>query len=175
MERFVVYLPRWLRWALLAVLSMLVIGFSVVFFVGINKPGFGDWLPASVSVVQIALTALAYVLVVFFTESGQSPPALLKRTEQVLTGLLPGALARITDIQGEAVVVTTGAPSGVIGRDYTLRSSHTSMRVWVGLNVHRVIVIVFCARPHGMQDEAVQGTPAGHLWRHDQGRSRRGL
>lgn len=152
MERFVVYLPRWLRWALLLSLAALVIGFSVVFFFGINRPGFKDWLPASVSVVQIALTALAYVLLVFFTESGQNPAALQRRTQHVLTGLLPQTLARITDVEGEPVVVEVGQPSGVIGRDYTLRSSHAELRMWLGLNVHRVIVIVFCERPPELDD-----------------------
>jgi hypothetical protein len=147
MERFMVYLPRWLRWALLLVLSALVLGFSVVFFLGINRPGFKDWLPASVSVVQIALTALAYVLVVFFTESGQNPAALQRRTQQVLTVLLPQILARITDVQGAMVAVQVGAPSGVIGYDYTLRSRHATVRFWLGLNVHRAVVILFCERP----------------------------
>ena len=152
MERFVVYLPRWLRWALLLSLAALVVGFSVVFFIGINRPGFRDWLPASVSVVQIALTALAYVLLVFFTESGQSPVALQRRTERVLAGLLPKTLERITDVEGEPVMVEVGQPSGVIGRDYRLHSSHTQVRLWVGLNVHRVIVIVFCQRPPQLDD-----------------------
>jgi hypothetical protein len=154
MERFVVYLPRWLRWALLLALAALVIGFSLTFFIGINRPGFRDWLPASVSVVQIALTALAYVLLVFFTESGQSPAALMRRTQQVLTRLLPDTLARITDIQGEAMQVDVGLPSGVTGRDYRLHSSHAELRFWLGLNVHRVIVILFCARPAGLDDDS---------------------
>jgi hypothetical protein len=154
MDRFVVYLPRWLRWALLLALAALVAGFSVVFFVGINRPGFRDWLPASVSVVQIALTALAYVLLVFFTESGQSPAALIRRTQSVLTGLLPATLARITDVEGEPMMVEVGPPSGVTGRDYRLHSSHAEMRLWLGLNVHRVIVIVFCQRPAGLDDAA---------------------
>lgn len=153
MEKFVVYLPRPLRWSLLLALSALVLGFSVAFFYGINRPGFRDWLPASVSVVQIALTALAYVLVVFFTQSGQSPQALQQRTQQVLTGLLPQTLGRITDVQGQPMVVSVGAASGVIGHDYTLRSESTEMRLWVGLNVHRAIVIVFCARPSDAGDD----------------------
>lgn len=147
MERFVVYLPRWLRWFLLFVLAALVVGFSVAFFFGINRPGFKDWLPASVSVVQIALTALAYVLLVFFTESGQSPQALQRRSEHVLIDLLPQNLGRITDVQGEPVQVAVGSASGVIGHDYTLSSSHAQLRLWVGLNVRRAIVILFCARP----------------------------
>lgn len=154
MERFMVYLPRWLRWALLLVLSALVLGFSVVFFLGINQPGFKDWLPASVSVVQIALTALAYVLVVFFTESGQNPAALQRRTQQILTVLLPQILSRITDVEGEAMTVHVGEPSGVIGYDYTLRSSHTTVRFWLGLNVHRAVVILFCERPAAQDGEA---------------------
>jgi hypothetical protein len=154
MDRFVVYLPRWLRWTMLVALALLVLGFSVAFFIGINEPGFKDWLPASVSVVQIALTALAYVLLVFFTESGQNPAALQKRTAKVLTGLLPETLGRITDVQGEPVQVVVGGNSGVIGYDYTLRTANTELRAWVGLNVHRVIVILFCEHPDSLDEEA---------------------
>ncbi|MDE2085305.1 MAG: 2-amino-4-hydroxy-6-hydroxymethyldihydropteridine diphosphokinase, partial [Xanthomonadaceae bacterium] len=149
-DRLTAYLPRWLRWALMFVLGSLVAGFSVAFFLGINQPGFKDWLPASVSVVQIALTALAYVLLLFFTESGQNPAALDRRTEQVLTSLLPKTLARITDVQGQQVLVTVGPRSGVVGRDYTLRSTNTEMRFWIGLNVHRVIVILYALRPENV-------------------------
>ncbi len=154
MERFIVYLPRWLRWALLGALTLLVAGFATAFFIGINRPGFRDWLPASVSVIQIALTALAYVLLVFFTESGQSPVALERRAEHVLTHLLPHALARITDARGLAVEVATGARSGVIGHDYTLHAADGDLRTWVGINVHRAIVILFCAWPDDLDKTA---------------------
>lgn len=152
MDRFAVYIPAWLRWTLLASLAVIVAGFTITFFVGIARPHYTNWLPASVSIVQIALTALAYLLVVFFTASAQSPASLQRRTERVLTDLLPQALARITDSRGGRVEVAVGPSSGVIGHDYTLRSANTELRVWVGLNVHRAIVILFCARPEGLDD-----------------------
>lgn len=149
-DRLTAYLPSWLRWALLLTLGGLVAGFSIAFFFGVNQPGFKDWLPASVSVVQIALTALAYVLLLFFTESGQSPAALEQRTEQILTKLLPETLARITDVQGHSIKVVVGSRSGVVGHDYTLRSPNAELRFWIGLNVHRVIVILWSTWPEGL-------------------------
>jgi len=154
MDRFAVYIPGWLRWTLLAALAAIVAGFTVTFFVGIARPQYTNWLPASVSIVQIALTAMAYLLVVFFTVSAQSPATLQRRSEKVLTELLPQALAHITDTHGEQVKVAVGPASGVIGHDYTLRSANAELRAWVGLNVHRAIVILFCARPEGLDDGA---------------------
>jgi hypothetical protein len=153
MDRFAAYIPRWLRWGLLIVLGGLVLGFSVTFFVSVNHPDFRNWSSAAVSVVQIALTAFAYVLVVFFTESSQSPRVLQRKARHIQTVLMPEVFARITDDDGAPVEVSVGAPSGVVGYDYTLRSANAALRMWVGLNVHRVIVIVFCARPDGVDDD----------------------
>jgi hypothetical protein len=150
MDRFAAYIPRWLRWGLLIVLGGLVLGFSVTFFVSVNHPGFREWSSAAVSVVQIALTAFAYVLVVFFTESAQSPRVLQRKSRHIQTVLMPEVFSRITDDDGAPVEVSVGDRSGVVGYDYTLRSANASLRLWVGLNVHRVIVILFCAQPDNM-------------------------
>jgi hypothetical protein len=153
MDRFAAYIPRWLRWGLLIVLGGLVLGFSVTFFVSVNHPDFRNWSSAAVSVVPIALTAFASVLVVFVTESSQSPRVLQRKARHIQTVLMPEVFARITDDDGAPVEVSVGAPSGVVGYDYTLRSANAALRMWVGLNVHRVIVIVFCARPDGVDDD----------------------
>lgn len=145
--RLIVHLPRWLRWGLLAVLTLLVVGFSASIFVGVGRPDFASWLPPSVSIVQIALTALAYVVLLFFTESSQGVGSLQKQSDKVLTTLLPDCLQRISDHQGERVSVQVGEPSGVVGRAYDLATSNTRVRMWIGLNVHRVIVAYFCELP----------------------------
>lgn len=154
MDRFVVYLPRWLRWSLLVGLAMLVLAFSLAFFFGYATARYSEWLPAAVSVVQIALTALAYVLLVFFTESGRNPANLEDRATRLLTQLLPSVLARMTDADGNPVTSTLGQPSGIVGYDYRLSSRATRMSFWVGLNVHRAIVIVFCEWPEATSEVA---------------------
>jgi hypothetical protein len=154
LQRFVVHIPRWLRWSLLVVLGVLVLGFSLGFFLGIGRPEYREWAQPSVSIVQIALTGLAYVTLLFFTESGQSPRALQARSDAVLTRLLPDSFARITDTQGVPLVVEVGAGSGIVGRAYALQSPNTRLRLWVGLNVHRAIVAYFCELPDGEADDA---------------------
>ncbi len=152
-NRLIVHLPRWLRWGLLFVLALLVVGFSVSIFIGVGRPDFANWLPPSVSIVQIALTALAYIVLLFFTESSQGVDALQRQSDKVLTRLLPDCLGRISDHQGAQVAVQVGEPSGVVGRAYDLVSANARVRMWVGLNVHRVIVAYFCELPYP-EDEA---------------------
>lgn len=154
MQRFVVHIPRWLRWSLLAVLALLVVGFSAGFFLGVGRPEYRDWMQPSVSIVQIALTGLAYVTLLFFTESGQSPRALQARSDAVLTRLLPDGFARITDTQGVPVTVAVGAGSGIVGRAFNLETPNTRLRLWVGLNVHRAIVAYFCELPDDETEDA---------------------
>lgn len=154
MQKFVVHVPRWLRWTLLAFLLLLATGFTVVFFLGIGRADYGAWIQPSVSIVQIALTGLAYVALVFFTESGQSPVMLKARGDAILTRLLPECFNRITDTQGSRVRTFVGAPSGVVGRSFDLHTEHTRVRLWVGVNVHRVIVAYFCELPEQEKEDA---------------------
>lgn len=146
-NRLIVHLPRWLRWSLLGVLTLLVIGFSVSIFVGVGREDFSHWLPPSVSIVQIALTALAYVVLLFFTESSQRVDALQRQSDRVLTRLLPDCLRRVADHGGAQASVRVGEPSGIVGRAYELDTAHARLRMWIGLNVHRVIVAYFCELP----------------------------
>lgn len=147
MQKFVVHIPKWLRVGLLFFLLALVVGFTASFFLGIGRPDYKDWIQPSVSIVQIALTGLAYVVLLLFTESGQSPEALRKGSDQVLTRLLSECLGRITDTQGTHVSVSVGDVSGVVGRAFDLQTANTRLRLWVGLNVHRAIVAYFCELP----------------------------
>ena len=146
-NRLIVHLPRWLRWSLLFVLALLVIGFSVSIFIGVGRADFTHWLPPSVAIVQIALTAMAYVVLLFFTESSQRVESLKRQSDRVLTRLLPDCLQRVADQQGERVSVQVGEPSGIVGRAYDLATPHARLRMWVGLNVQRVVVAYFCELP----------------------------
>lgn len=147
MQKLIVYVPRWLRWGLLAFLLTLAASFTAMFFLGMTRTDYGSWIQPSVSIVQIALTGLAYVALLFLTDSGQSPESLQVRADRVMTKLLPQCFERITDTQGNRVRVYVGSPSGVVGRAYDLHTDNTRLRLWVGLNVHRVIVAYFCELP----------------------------
>lgn len=147
MQKLVVHIPRWLRWGLFGFLLILAVGFSALFFLGMGRNDYGSWIQPSVSIVQIAMTGLAYVTLLFFTESSQSASVLKAKSDAVLTKLLPECFNRITDINHCRVRTHVGAPSGVVGRSFDLYTDDTRVRLWVGLNVHRVIVIYFCELP----------------------------
>jgi hypothetical protein len=156
MNRFVIHVPRWLRWGLLVVLSLLVVSFTTVFFMGIGRADYGSWVQPAVSVVQIALAALAYITLLFFTESAQSPAALRRTADHLLVRQLPDALGRIADHRGQLARVEVGARSGIVGHAYHLHFPDAAMRFWVGLNVNRLIFAVFIAPPGDEAEEAFE-------------------
>lgn len=110
-------------------------------------------LPA-VSVVQISLAALAYVTLLFFTESAQSAETLRHTSDHILARLIPESLARITDHRGRSFHVEVEPPSGVVGRAYRLATDAVEMRFWIGLNVSRAILCIFIAPKLGVEENA---------------------
>ncbi len=147
MQKLVVHIPRWLRWGLFGFLLILAVGFSALFFLGMGRNDYGSWIQPSVSIVQIAMTGLAYVTLLFFTESSQSASVLRAKSDAILTKLLPECFDRITDIKNCRVRTYVGAPSGIVGRSFDLRTDEARVRLWVGLNVRRVIIVYFCELP----------------------------
>lgn len=158
LTRLVVHIPRWLRWSLLVLMTAITLGFAASFFIGISRPGSGEWMPAAVSIVQIALTAIAYIVLIFFTESARSPQALQARSRKVLVDLLPQTLARITDMDGRTIEVAVDPkPTGVVGHVYRLSlagAGQPLLKFWVGLNVRRTVVSYACSWPRDEPEDA---------------------
>jgi hypothetical protein len=109
-----------------------------------KEPKYADWILLSMSVMQIALAGLAGALVLFYTEREVGTDVLQEKTNQFLDRLLPSVLAKISPSYGHRHVgsrVTKLGRSDIFGAAYELISGAEKIKLWVGLNVSRIIVI----------------------------------
>lgn len=148
-SKSLVHLPASVRTAAVTILLAVLFGSAAMtaYFVVVEtpeKPQFTQWILISVALVQMALTGLGVALVLFFTEREVGTEALEKRTEHFLDVLLPSTLARVSPSYANrhaGCTVTRLGRSDIFGAAYELSTPDASMRLWVGLNVRRLIVI----------------------------------
>ena len=151
----VVYLPRWARFAVLAILATLTLSASLtalIFMVARND--LKETVVPLMSIAQTAAGAFAIVVFALFAERQLSTQRLHGKTDEFLEVQLRDALSRIELPQikkGETVRVNVlkredtihGGRKDIYGANYDLYLEHFKMRMWVGINVKRLSVIYF--------------------------------
>jgi len=144
-SRYLVHLPMLAKLAAAVGLLGLPGVFLWLVFAHIGREGYSDWVMVAMSVVQIALTAIAVLAVVAFGRTDLSVREYQQRTRHFLLEFLPAELGRISAPDGGALRVRS--VEGIIdifGARYVLSdASRDVARVWIGLNVDRLIVIYF--------------------------------
>ncbi|NYE63086.1 hypothetical protein FHW58_004308 [Duganella sp. 1224] len=152
----IVYLPRWARIAVMAVLGLLAVsacGAAIGFFF---IPAYQEKITAALSIAQTAAGAFAVVLFVLFAERQLSVDKLNQKTDMFLEQQIPQSLAKIEIPQlkpGHTVNVKVlkraetvhGGRKDIFGANYELSLETFRMRMWIGINVKRLSVIYFAA------------------------------
>lgn len=110
-------------------------------FVGI--PDHSDWILLSLSLAQLAATALVISLVLIFGEREANLNYLIDKTEALLLKNLPKTLSRIEDSHGQKVNVEVSKINNIFGANYNLKTDNIKTKMWVGFNVDRIIVAYF--------------------------------
>lgn len=140
-----VNVPAPVRWIAIAVL-LLCLGVSLAVSLSfIGQDDKSDWILLAMSVVQIASSGLVAALVIFYSEREARFEALQRKTQLFLTEQLPGVLREIREEgkDGATVVVTLLELRDIFGALYEVRASGVAWKLWVGLNVDRLICIYF--------------------------------
>lgn len=135
--------PAWVKIASLSLLAV-AFAFSVwltVVYVGTDKE---NWVLVALSIAQIALSGLVFVLIYLFSEREYSVVRLEKLARRFLVEDVLAALQKM-DFPGIGKPEVELAPSasGIFGQAYRLNFGDTKAAVWVGVNVHKVWVIFF--------------------------------
>lgn len=117
-----------------------------------KDPKYSDWILLGMSVVHMALSGFAIALLLFYTEREVGTDTLREKTAYFLDHLLPQTLAEISPDYASRGICCTVVPLGrsdIFGAGYELKSQAHSLRLWVGLNVSRIIVIYWIRVPEG--------------------------
>jgi hypothetical protein len=152
----VIYLPRWARIAVMAVLGLLAVSACCAAMGFFFIPAYQEKITAALSIAQTAAGAFAVVLFVLFAERQLNTDKLHQKTGIFLEQQVPNTLAKIEIPQlrpGHTVNVQVlerartvhGGRKDIFGANYDLSMDDFRMRMWIGINVKRLSVIYFAA------------------------------
>lgn len=139
----IIYLPSWIK---ITIISALILCLGVAVFISISfvgVPDHSDWILLSLSLAQVAATALVISLVLIFGEREANLGILTSKTERLLLTHLPQTLARIEDSHGKKPTISVSAINNIFGANYILETENIKTKMWVGLNVDRIIIAYF--------------------------------
>lgn len=150
----IVYLPKWARYAVMAVLGALALSACIAGLLFFCFPQYYDKITPTLSIAQTAAGAFAVVLFVLFAERQLSIDKLLQRTDMFLEGQMTESLRKIEIPQlkrGLTVNVNVversdaihGGRKDIFGANYEIWLESFRMRMWIGINVKRLSVIYF--------------------------------
>lgn len=144
--------PPVIRWIAIAVL-LLCLGVSLAVSISfIGQDNKSDWILLGMSVVQIACSGLVAALVVFYSEREAGFRALQDKSKLFLREQLTDVLNAIRNEDGQKARVSLLELRDIFGALYEVNASGVPWKLWVGLNVDRLICIYFVSG--GAQDVA---------------------
>ena len=145
-------IPAPIRWIAIGVLLLCLLVSLAVSLSFIGQDDKSDWILLAMSVVQIASSGLVAALIIFYSEREAGFDALQRKTKLFLAEQLPSVLGEIREEgkDGGRVEVTLLELRDIFGALYEVRSAGVSWKLWLGLNVDRLICIYFVSA--GPQD-----------------------
>lgn len=142
----IIYLPKWIKILTIATLILCLASAIYVCLAYVGVPEHSDWILLSLSLAQLAATALIISLVLIFGEREENIEYLKEKTNLFLQTQLPKVLNKIEDSTGKTIETTTSKINNIFGANYELKTANTQIKMWVGINVDRVIISYFIER-----------------------------
>jgi hypothetical protein len=145
-SKSIVYLPRWMKVLALPFFFGLIALSAYVCIAFIGIPDRTDWILIALSVTQLSITAFIITLVLIFGERDANLAMLTEKTHKLLQEQLPAVLRKIEDSQGHKAKVSHSTINNIFGTNYLLETPTISVKLWICLNVDRVIICYFINR-----------------------------
>lgn len=157
-----IHLPGWAKAASIAILVSGLLTATYLVFHYTAKGDMTDHTLSALAVAQLAATGLVISFILFFSERELSATLLLKKTDGFLEKDLLNAFQRITVKEDDGDILPVNAKIldkadciDQFGRVFDLSSPKQTLRMWVGLNVNRILVLYFTQLPDDKTPEQV--------------------
>lgn len=132
--------PTWVKFVSLI---LLLVAFTVatlvtIAYVGEDK---ADWILISISLAQIALTGIVFLLIYFFSERDHSTKNLRKLSDRFIDEDVKKSLEKIElYFCGEEKVNVSVSQecTGIFGREISIKCGEFFANLWVGINVNKI-------------------------------------
>lgn len=138
-----IYLPGWAKLSIVFALSLCLFAAIYVSLSFVGIPDHSDWILLSLSLAQLAATALVLSLILIFGEREANLTFLIGKTHSLLLKNLPKTLGHIEDSHGVKLDVSVSPINNIFGANYRLENSNIKTKMWVGFNVDRIIVAYY--------------------------------
>lgn len=136
------YAPGWVK---LISLMLLVTAFSLAAWVVVKymDENRHDWILVAISLAQIALTGIVFLLIYFFSERDHSTTALRKMSDKFISKEVMHSLEKIElhlregEFQSPKITVAKDW-TGIFGKVITISCGNYEAHLWVGMNVNKI-------------------------------------
>jgi hypothetical protein len=159
------YLPYWGKQAVLVSFFFLAaVSGALVVYSLITDQG-GEYLVLFISICQTAIFGLVFSFFIMLSRQDNNRKLLIQSQNIFYDPYLKESLSDVSipalGIEGFDV---TSTPRDIFGRDITMKAKHSTIsefknatfRIWVGLNVHKFIVIYFVPKKNGLTLEKIR-------------------
>ena len=132
--------PAWVKLIslLLLVAAFMLAAWVVVQYMDKNRH---DWILVAISLAQIALTGIVFLLIYFFSERDHSTASLRKMSDKFISEEVKRSLEKIelhfANSQCPQVEVDKNW-TGIFGKTIQIRSGDYLAYLWVGINVNKI-------------------------------------
>jgi hypothetical protein len=154
-SRGFIHVPKPIRVAALLLLGAVLVSaiFMTVYYVNLDNPKdpkYADWILLGMSLIHMSLAGFALALLLFYTEREVSTDILQQKTDIFLDKLLPSVLGKVSpsyQLRHTGSQVLKMGRSDIFGAAYELTCLNNKIKLWVGLNVSRIIVVYWVNTP----------------------------
>jgi hypothetical protein len=154
-SRGFIHVPKPIRAAALLLLGAVLVSavFMTVYYVNLDNPKdpkYADWILLGMSLIHMSLAGFALALLLFYAEREVSTDILQQKTEIFLDKLLPSVLEKVSpsyQLRHAGSQVLKLGRSDIFGAAYELTCQRNKIKLWVGLNVSRIIVVYWVNAP----------------------------
>ena len=139
------FLPTWAKAVVLGAGVLLLVLAIALVGNALDAGDASDRMVLGLSLAQTAALVLVFAIVVLFSTRDANATHLQRLGDAFLTGYVVDALARVSvPAKGiERFTVVDLGRNDIFGRVLEMRAGGLAVRLWVGLNVHRIHVIYF--------------------------------